>query len=36
MNVVIKRYYETGMTLEEVAERSLTPISIVRSVINNK
>lgn len=36
MNVVIKRYYETGMTLEEVAERSSTPISIVRNVINNK
>ncbi|SMF85818.1 Uncharacterized conserved protein PhnB, glyoxalase superfamily [Paenibacillus uliginis N3/975] len=36
MNVVIKRYYETGMTFEEVAERSSTPISIVRSVINNK
>lgn len=35
MNVVIKRYYETGMTLEEVAEKSSTPIHIVRNVINS-
>ncbi|MGN7760528.1 hypothetical protein [Paenibacillus sp. 22594] len=33
MNVVIKRYYVTGMTLEEVAERSSTPISIVNKPI---
>ncbi|WP_256702567.1 hypothetical protein [Paenibacillus sp. P32E] len=35
MNVVIKRHYEAGMTLEEVAGRSSTPISIVKNVINS-
>ncbi|MCL6604432.1 MAG: VOC family protein [Paenibacillus sp.] len=35
MNVVIKRYYDSGMILEEVAKRSSTPINIVTKVINN-
>lgn len=35
MNVVIRRYHDSGMTLEEVAEMSSTPIDIVRSIVGN-
>ncbi|WP_195570750.1 hypothetical protein [Paenibacillus sp. 1001270B_150601_E10] len=36
MNVVIRRFYESGMTLEKVAERSSTPLNIVTNVVESK
>jgi len=36
MNVVIRRFYERGITLEEVAEKSSAPLNIVTNVVESK